>query len=193
MKPSHLILWISVPNSFCSVNSVQAFSAHCDKVVMHSSFKTLPNNKSLTRSMSSFSILTPRSSLSKDLILELISVREKNKCTVIIDFRKTTSMLKGWISGLFFFGPKLTQLIIFISSNRDNRSSTVPVLKFYICIGLFSKEAEAFSCQVKVLMCLCSGKILRHFWSLCHDWETKNKVIWRKSTEVIFCLHRKFH
>ena len=38
--------------------------------------------------MSSFSILTPRSSLSKDLILELISVRE-NKYTVMIDFRKS--------------------------------------------------------------------------------------------------------
>lgn len=73
--------------------------------------------------MSSFSILTPRSSLSKDLILELISVRE-NKYTMMIDFRKsiffllnktTTSMLKGYISGLFLLWSQINLIDHFCS------------------------------------------------------------------------------
>ena len=69
--------------------------------------------------MSSFSILTPRSSLSKDLILELISVRE-NKYTVMIEKfffalqnnnNINAQRLNIWV---FFFGLKLTRLIFFV-------------------------------------------------------------------------------
>ena len=44
------------------------------------------------------------------------------------------------------------------------------MLKFYICIGLFSKEPEAFSCQLKAavlsLICLRKGKKFKAFLNL---------------------------
>ena len=71
------------------------------------------------------------------------------------------------------------------------------MLKFYICIGLFSKEPEAFSCQLKAavlsLMFLRRGKKFKAFLNLVVSRLRNDKSNLKKLNLSQFFWHRKFH